>query len=428
MLLGSCDDNGWTSWADGRAMTDKTSDPAKSGSGSRRAIRFFGRLLLVGPPILLLLGTATGIGVLRGVPAGLAVLAGMALTLLPILGLSRLARRAPYIPVWATWLWCAIALANLPLYFPGERAEAAQAGLGRFGAFLGPAGADWMSSAGPAVLRLLAEDPKPAVPRAHPQEPTNPESALGVRVLPLEEPVAARPEARQEESVRLSYRGDERSLRIEVEIDGPEIGERFSIVFDTGATFTTLDRASLEAIGIAVPPEAPRVTLQTANGTIEASLVLVDAVWLGESAVEWVTVAVCESCSNPPAVGLLGLNVAQRFHVALDHDRQTIDLRRNEYGDNRALDIRNWLQIRSEATESWDGSVSVKLTGFNASRQAIKSAVIDLDCSGAGFAIELGEIPPRGESSAEAELPRGTNCREQTLDLARAYWKLDRFD
>ncbi|MCS5635973.1 MAG: retropepsin-like domain-containing protein, partial [Myxococcota bacterium] len=175
-------------------------------------------------------------------------------------------------------------------------------------------------------------------------------------------------------------------------------------------------------------PEAPRVTLQTANGTIEASLVLVDAVWLGKSAVEWVTVAVCESCANPPAVGLLGLNVAQRFHVALDHDRQTIDLRRNEYGDNRALDIRNWLQIRSEATESWDGSVSVKLTGFNASRQAIKSAVIDLDCSGAGFAIELGEIPPRGESSAEAELPRGTNCREQTLDLARAYWKLDRFD
>ena len=77
--------------------------------------------------------------------------------------------------------------------------------------------------------------------------------------------------------------------------------------------------------------------------------------------VEWVTMAVCESCASPPSAGLLGLNVSQRFHVSINHDRQAIALERRRGTDDRSLDIRNWIQIRSEAQESWNGSVHVEL-------------------------------------------------------------------
>jgi hypothetical protein len=69
----------------------------------------------------------------------------------------------------------------------------------------------------------------------------------------------------------------------------------------------------------------------------------------------------------------------------------------------------------------------VELTGFNSSRQEIESAVIHLECSGAGFAIQVDAIPPHGESTTRADLPRGTDCRQQAVELSRAYWKLDRF-
>jgi clan AA aspartic protease (TIGR02281 family) len=227
--------------------------------------------------------------------------------------------------------------------------------------------------------------------------------------------------------VELTYRGDAHSLRVEVEIDGPEIGEAFAMLFDTGATFTTLNYASLQAIGVSIESDAPRVTMQTANGPIEADLVLVDAIWLAGAPVEWVTVAVCDSCANPPAVGLLGLNVSQRFQVSLDHDRQSIRLKPRQGRDNRALDIQNWLRMRSEVREDWNGGVELKLTGINGSRREIESAVVVLECSNSAFSIRLDSIPPKGEATTELTLPRGTDCREQTLDLSRGSWNHDRF-
>ena len=170
------------------------------------------------------------------------------------------------------------------------------------------------------------------------------------------------------------------------------------------------------------------MTLQTAGGLIEADLVLVDAIWLGSEGVEWITVAVCDSCASPPAAGLLGLNVSQRFQVSINHDRQAIALRRRRGADDRSLDIRNWIQIRSEAQEAWNGRVDVELTVFNSSRQEIESAVVHLECTGAGFAIQVDAIPPHGEASTQAELPRGTDCRQQEIELSRANWKLDRFE
>jgi hypothetical protein len=216
-------------------------------------------------------------------------------------------------------------------------------------------------------------------------------------------------------------------LRISVDIDGPEIGERLQITFDTGATFTTLDRVTVDALGLAISADSPRIKLRTANGEIEAPLVLVDAFWLGDATVEWVTVAVCDSCANSPSVGLLGLNVAQRFFVSLNHDRKRIELRPRRNTADHKLDVGQWLKVRSRATRSWDGRVEVTVTGRNRARQGIERAVVDLDCGDAGFAIQLDEIGPGESVTTTISLPRGTDCRQQRISLSRAHWRLDRF-
>jgi len=385
------------------------------------------RLTLAAVPLAVAAGTVMGLGLLRAVPAGLALGAGLALAILPATGLSRLTPSRARLSAGWTWAWCLALLAGLPLYFPGEREAAVSTGLEGVTAFLGEGPSRQIGELGARFASLLGEDPAPlparvGAPRAGPLAPPDhrpkPQSVTSIEA----ERASADPSR-----VELKYRGDEHSLRIQVEVDGPEVGEAFTLVFDTGATFTTLDRHSLRSIGIEVEPGSPRVTLQTANGAIEADLVLVDAIWLGDSPVEWVTVAICDSCVHEPAVGLLGLNVSQRFHVSLDHERKTIDLQRRTRGDDRSPDIRNWLKVRSETRENWDGTLETELTAFNDSRRKVRSAVIDLECAEAVLALHLEEIPARGQATARADLPRGTDCREAHLELSRADWHLDRF-
>ena len=228
--------------------------------------------------------------------------------------------------------------------------------------------------------------------------------------------------------ITLTYDGDDRSLRIGVEIDGPDISDFYTVILDTGATYSTLSAEALEEIGISIPPDAPWVELQTAGGLIEAPLVLVDAVWLGDFPVEWVTVAICEECSRPPVAGLLGLNVLQRFRVSIDHEGKKIELYPRRVDSNRRVDIGHWLEIDGRITQSPDGIVDLELRGQNRARQAIRAAVVNINCSGTGFAVELGDIPPGGEAHTQVDLPQGTDCRERELSLSRATWVEDRFE
>jgi hypothetical protein len=312
-------------------------------------------------------------------------------------------------------------------YFPGERAEAARRGLRSAGSIAGEDFASAIARTGVALVDRLGRDVAPADAGARPEQPVAAATtAHAPRRLAAATAAVIEP-ARPNSTVLLPYEGDRASVRVRVDVDGPEIGERFEMIFDTGATLTTLDRATLDRLDIIVPGNAPWITLRTANGEIEAPLVLVDAIWLGDEPVEWVTVAVCDGCTSPPAVGLLGLNTSQRFHVTLDHDRQRLELTRREREDDRALDIGQWLKIRSRATRQWTGSVDVALTATNVAHRRIEEAVVDLSCGDQVFAIQIDDIPAEGERTTEISLPRGTDCSRQKVELARGHWVLDRF-
>jgi len=214
---------------------------------------------------------------------------------------------------------------------------------------------------------------------------------------------------------------------VRVDFDGPVIGEQFEMILDTGATLTTLDHASLSRLGVEVGADAPWIRLRTANGMIDAPLVLLDAVWLGGEPVEWVTVAVCDSCANPPIAGLLGLNVTGRFRVSLDHDRQRVELAPRRRAGGSALDVGQWLEVRSRAVRRPTGAVDLALTAANRSARDIEEAVVNLSCGEQTFAIQVDDIPARDERTTEISLPRGTDCSEQSVTVSRGRFLLDRF-
>jgi hypothetical protein len=318
----------------------------------------------------------------------------------------------------SAWFWSLAVLLALPFYFPGERSDAAGAGLRFLVEPIPEASRGVILTLGDGMIGLLGTEPE-RLPEAV-ALPSDPEPAdAGV---PRE---SDRP--RLEGEVVVPYDGDGQIMRVPVFFDGPRYGDEFPLIFDTGATYTTLDRTALELLEVDVPESAPVATLRTANGEIEAPLVLLDAVWLGDAAVEWVTVAVCDLCAGEDVSGLLGLNVSGQFQVGLDHTGHEIRLTGREGEENRRLDIVQWVRLSSRIRRWQDGRVEVEVTLRNRARVPISEAIARVDCRDESFEVGLYEIPAAGVESSRMALPHETDCSDYQLELTRAKWQLDRF-
>lgn len=360
----------------------------------------------------------TGLGLARNLPSFPALAGGLALVVLPIAGLASLVRGGARIAEagGCAWFWSLSVLLAMPFYFPGERSQAVRSGLEYLTA---PVPAD--SSAGVVRLgarfvELLGDEPEPT-PFASP--------------IPVVEVARLSDEARRAREVRgdvvIPYEGQGETMRVAAFFDGPRYGEEFSMIFDTGATYTTLSRAALALLEIPVPSDAPLAVLRTANGEVEAPLVLVDAVWLGDAVVEWATIAVCDSCASEGVAGLLGLNVTGQFQVSLDHDRQQIQLSPLAGDENRKLDVGQWLGLQSRLLSWQDGRLEVEVTGSNRAPVPIRELATEIECPGGRFEVSVESVRPSGSATRRVALPRGTDCSEYSVSLRRATWDSDRF-
>lgn len=88
-------------------------------------------------------------------------------------------------------------------------------------------------------------------------------------------------------------------------------------IIDTGASRTTVPESALRALGIRVPASAPRITVNTAGGTLSVPTMILPSISLGGWEVRDVDVLVLD-LPDQPALGLLGLNFLDRFHVSLN--------------------------------------------------------------------------------------------------------------
>jgi len=367
-------------------------------------------------PVCLALSLMLGAGVLRqGPPLLVSVAAGL-LVLLPALGVAAIFRRRMLGFALGLVLWPTVVVIGFPLYFPGERADALASGAT---VLLMPLGMRLDADHAHTVDALLpAPEPvRPVAPRAQAldADPVPPRSA---------EPGSAGGQGAMADTdmVVLPYDGQGRTLAVQVGLEGP--GGRQAdtwMLFDTGATLTTLNQASLDALGVEVPANSPEVTVRTAGGDRQARLALVDRVWVGGMPVDGVTVSVCDACADAETSGLLGLNVSGLFRVTVDAARQELILEPRDGTPNRAVDIAPWLTIDATATRWEDGRVEVEVRARNASPRVVSMAQVGIRCQDS-WAAELRNLPPGGTASTVVSLPVGVSCDGYTISLERARW------
>lgn len=88
---------------------------------------------------------------------------------------------------------------------------------------------------------------------------------------------------------------------------------------DTGATFCVLTRAMAERLGLTSSGSATVVTVHTASGSIEAPLVQVDVIQVGDAEARGVGAIIHDVPGLPSTVGaILGLSFLNQFKVEID--------------------------------------------------------------------------------------------------------------
>lgn len=299
----------------------------------------------------------------------------------------------------AGWSLCVLAL--LPVYFPGERRSAVATGLALLG------GEPWAGAAR-AVAQGLPEEPRIARPEL-PVAPADVEPTL---------PPAMPLEAHQ---IALPYEGEGRRLSVPVVFQHGERSIEVDMMLDTGATYTTLPSSVLAELGVQPGPHDPEVELHTANGIRTATLVLIDAVWLGDLLLEGVAVATCEQCAFSDTVGLLGLNVASGFNMTIDADRREVVFSSRDAAD-RAVDVRPFVDLDARFAQFPGGRVEVRVRLANRSGRTVARSVAEVRCGERRWAVELGSVDPFDEVRAERRLPDHEPCARYGIALKSASW------
>jgi clan AA aspartic protease (TIGR02281 family) len=96
------------------------------------------------------------------------------------------------------------------------------------------------------------------------------------------------------------------------------------LIYDTGASITTLDSATAKKLGLN-KRAARYVEVETANGSTRQAIVSLSSIEVGGAKVLGpIEVAICDTCSLSGAGGLLGLNFSRAFLTQIDPQVGTI--------------------------------------------------------------------------------------------------------
>jgi len=363
---------------------------------------------------------------LRQGPVWLVALAAVALVFLPARALStpvnREKSRSPAAPGTALFLWSIAMLISFPLYFPKERGAALSLGFaavepwsdGRLQVGWAKDIDEWL----PAIegtRDVPAEATKESTPKPPPVKQPAEDKPVAAAAPPAPAPTIPG------DQVVLPTEGRRGSLRIPVTVEGPRRQHETTMIFDTGATITTLDRTTLRKIGVRIPDDAPSMKVHTAAGPRETQVVLLERLWVGGLEVEGVTISVCDACATGEAVGLLGLNVSERFLVTVDGARQELVLAPRKGATNRAVDVTPWVDLQAEATRWPDGRTEVILEAENTSSRWIERLTVAIQCDQDRYA-DLREIGPGQVGHVEVSIAAGTNCERFQVSIDSAVW------
>jgi len=235
------------------------------------------------------------------------------------------------------------------------------------------------------------------------------------------------PAAPGEVRVRFERRGT--AVIVPATIHGPSGHADVKMLFDTGATLTTLDAATLRRIGVSISPQDPTIETHTAAGNVRRSITVIEGVTLGAARISGgVTVSNCEPCRRGEVVGLLGLNVLRHFKVTLDDEAGQVVLHPRTTGDPSGdlKDIEPFLDLERPAGV-WRGPMlTVTATLHNRSPRRLRyvkiAAVVRKGDKVGRVWGELRDVPARGRAYVQLEGLSPVKGARFQLKFERAHW------
>jgi hypothetical protein len=299
-------------------------------------------------------------------------------------------------------IWSIGIFFGLPIYFPGERQQAVVTGMSLVGF-----DENWEALARKMADRL---PPEPEV-----AEPELPEAILAPSVA-SPGPLALAPH-----QIALPYEGEGRRLTVELAIEHNRHIVEIDMMLDTGATYTTLPLPLLKRLGVTPSPDDPQITLQTANGSRDAQLILLDRLWLGDLAIDGVVVATCDSCASQDTSGLLGLNVTGGYNLNIDADRREVVFTTRQT-NNRQLDIKPFVDIRATVSKFQGGRVEVETEITNAGPRGIHEGQLSIHCKKQKWMVPFTRLETGDTQTNAARLPSHDPCDQYQVGLHEASW------
>ncbi len=221
------------------------------------------------------------------------------------------------------------------------------------------------------------------------------------------------------------------AILMNVELKGPAGRISLPYLFDTGASFTTINSDTAAALGLKVPDDAPTLQFNTASGPRESRMVYLPGLKLGDTELSGLLVSVCDGCANERTKGLLGLNVMREFFVQMDYQAERMHLipRQHEGRANRAYDIGPTVKADVEGNPAiWLGRIRWILLVKNRGSTAIERVIPEVQFSDGqkirGAAIDRIEPGGVGRSLVEGktQTKNDKDVLGFTINIAEAYW------
>jgi len=129
---------------------------------------------------------------------------------------------------------------------------------------------------------------------------------------------------RRQETLVLKIPEGAKSLQAEATVNGRA---NYRFIIDTGATYTSIPQVMAEELGYRLGPGLEQILIGTANGVINAYVIVLDSVNLQGYAVRNLKAVVLPQ-KTQVQVGLLGLNFLNNFRFTLDPGRGEFRLER----------------------------------------------------------------------------------------------------
>ncbi len=226
--------------------------------------------------------------------------------------------------------------------------------------------------------------------------------------------------------IRINYKKRGSGVVVPVVLHGDRGQISVKMLFDTGASLSTIDRATLNRLGYSLSYDDPKIKTHTANGVVQRPIKVIEGIDLDLAHVRGgLTVSVCDPCAQGKVVGLLGLNFTRHFKVTLDHEAGQIVLNPKHDVDH-LTDIRPFISLE-RAKGIWRGPhLKVSMVLKNRAPRALRNikvgAVIEAEGKEHQIWGEVEAVPARSSQPVKIEGLLPIKGNRFTLKILGASW------